>query len=89
MKKMEALGIGRPSTYAPTITTIQNRGYILRESRDGTERQLDQIDLKGQDIKVKKISRDIRCGKEEIVSLGYRNGRDGFPFQLFHEYHGL
>lgn len=54
---MEALGIGRPSTYAPTITTIQNRGYILRESRDGVERQLDQIDLKGQDIQVKKINR--------------------------------
>ena len=66
VKKMEALGIGRPSTYAPTITTIQNRGYILRESRDGTERQLDQIDLKGQDIKVKKISRIFGAEKKKL-----------------------
>ena len=63
---MEALGIGRPSTYAPTITTIQNRGYILRESRDGTERQLDQIDLKGQDLKVKKISRIFGAEKKKL-----------------------
>ena len=66
VKKMEALGIGRPSTYAPTITTIQNRGYILRESRDGTERQLDQIDLKGQYIKVKKISRIFGAEKKKL-----------------------
>ena len=66
VKKMEALGIGRPSTYAPTITTIQNRGYILRESRDGTERQLVQIDLKGQDIKVKKISRIFGAEKKKL-----------------------
>ena len=66
VKKMEALGIGRPSTYAPTITTIQNRGYILRESRDGVERQLDQIDLKGQDIKVKKINRIFGAEKKKL-----------------------
>ena len=66
VKKMEALGIGRPSTYAPTITAIQNRGYILRESRDGTERQLDQIDLKGQDIKVKKINRMFGAEKKKL-----------------------
>ena len=66
VKKMETLGIGRPSTYAPTITTIQNRGYILRESRDGVERQLDQIDLKGQDIKVKKISRIFGAEKKKL-----------------------
>ena len=66
VKKMETLGIGRPSTYAPTITTIQNRGYILRESRDGVERQLDQIDLKGQDIKVKKINRMFGAEKKKL-----------------------
>ena len=51
VKKMETLGIGRPSTYAPTITTIQNRGYILRESREGVERKTEIIELKGNDIK--------------------------------------
>ncbi len=38
VKKLEELGIGRPSTYAPTISTIQKRGYVHREEREGTER---------------------------------------------------
>ena len=38
VKKLEELGIGRPSTYAPTISTIQKRQYVVKESRDGTER---------------------------------------------------
>jgi len=40
VKKLEELGIGRPSTYAPTISTIQNRGYVTREDRPGEKRQL-------------------------------------------------
>jgi len=38
VKKLEELGIGRPSTYAPTISTIQKRGYVHKEERNGTER---------------------------------------------------
>jgi DNA topoisomerase-1 len=38
VKKLEELGIGRPSTYAPTISTIQNRGYVVKEDRDGRQR---------------------------------------------------
>ena len=38
VKKLEELGIGRPSTYAPTISTIQKRGYIIKESRAGKDR---------------------------------------------------
>jgi len=45
VKKLEELGIGRPSTYAPTISTIQNRGYILREDRPGEKRQVMIITL--------------------------------------------
>jgi len=40
VKKLEELGIGRPSTYAPTISTIQNRGYVMREDRPGEKRNL-------------------------------------------------
>ena len=46
VKKMEELGIGRPSTYAATITTIQKRGYIDKENRDGFERVSQLIELK-------------------------------------------
>ena len=38
VKSMEELGIGRPSTYAPTITTIQKRGYVQKGDSEGTER---------------------------------------------------
>ncbi len=66
VKKMEALGIGRPSTYAPTITTIQNRGYILKESRDGVERQIDQIKLQGEKILETKVSRVFGAEKKKL-----------------------
>src|SRR5258708_4807425 len=39
VKKLEELGIGRPSTYAPTISTVQKRGYVVKESREGEERK--------------------------------------------------
>ena len=45
VKKLEELGIGRPSTYAPTISTIQNRGYVSREDRPGEKRQIKIISL--------------------------------------------
>ncbi|NCB09959.1 MAG: DNA topoisomerase I, partial [Bacteroidia bacterium] len=46
VKQLEELGIGRPSTYAPTITTIQNRNYVVKEDRLGVERNFDVITLK-------------------------------------------
>jgi DNA topoisomerase-1 len=45
VKKLEELGIGRPSTYAPTISTIQNRGYVSREDRPGEKRPVKIITL--------------------------------------------
>ena len=45
VKKLEELGIGRPSTYAPTISTIQNRGYVSREDRPGEKRHIKIIAL--------------------------------------------
>ena len=50
VKKLEEMGIGRPSTYAPTITTIQKREYILKESRDGRERISKELLLKNNQI---------------------------------------
>ena len=48
VKKLEELGIGRPSTYAPTISTIQNRGYVVKEDRPGSERKINLIRLENK-----------------------------------------
>ena len=45
VKKLEELGIGRPSTYAPTISTIQNRGYVSKEDRPGEARKIKTLKL--------------------------------------------
>jgi DNA topoisomerase-1 len=50
VKKLEELGIGRPSTYAPTISTIQNRGYVVKEEREGRQRNFRVLTLKGDNI---------------------------------------
>lgn len=46
VKKLEEMGIGRPSTYAPTISTIQKRNYVLKESREGTPRKYTEMVIK-------------------------------------------
>ena len=53
VKKLEEQGIGRPSTYAPIITTVQNRGYVVKEDRPGTEREYTELVLSGQKITAK------------------------------------
>lgn len=47
VKKLEEMGIGRPSTYAPTISTIQKRNYVVKESRDGTPRKYVEMKIAG------------------------------------------
>ena len=59
VKKLEELGIGRPSTYAPTISVIQKREYVVKESREGTKRQYDHLLLKNNKIE--------ETGKTEIT----------------------
>ena len=58
VKKLEELGIGRPSTYAPTISTIQKRGYVIKENRDGKERKYQELSLKSDKI-TKKTKTEI------------------------------
>jgi DNA topoisomerase-1 len=63
VKKLEELGIGRPSTYAPTISTIQNRGYVVKEERDGKQRAFIAITL--ENGKVTKETRTEITGAEK------------------------
>ncbi|QBQ41464.1 type I DNA topoisomerase [Sphingobacterium psychroaquaticum] len=58
VKKLEELGIGRPSTYAPTISTIQNRGYVVKEDRDGRERSYVTLTVE-QEAVVEQIKTEI------------------------------
>ncbi|MDQ1351220.1 MAG: topoisomerase [Acidobacteriota bacterium] len=51
VKKLEEMGIGRPSTYAPTISTIQQRGYVVKEEREGVSREYAVITLVKDQIK--------------------------------------
>ena len=63
VKKLEELGIGRPSTYAPTISTIINRGYVLKQNKDGVRRPYAQITLSKGKLTEKEHSEVV--GKEK------------------------
>jgi DNA topoisomerase-1 len=67
VKKLEELGIGRPSTYAPTISTIQNRGYVEKGTVEGIERSYSQLLLEGDAIQEKKLSESIGSDKGKMV----------------------
>ena len=63
VKKLEELGIGRPSTYAPTISTIQKRGYVVKEEREAIERKYEVLSLDEKGIK--EGSQTERTGAEK------------------------
>ena len=67
VKKLEELGIGRPSTYAPTISTIQSRNYIEKGSVDGTEREYVQFELKNDKISEKNLTETVGSDKGKLV----------------------
>ena len=66
VKKMEELGIGRPSTYAATITTVQKRGYVEKDSREGKERNSKSIILKDSELVTKDIKINYGAEKNKL-----------------------
>lgn len=66
VKKLEELGIGRPSTYAPTISTIEKRGYVVKESREGRERKYRELTLKGGALEAKTRSEITGTEKQKL-----------------------
>ena len=67
VKKLEELGIGRPSTYAPTISTIQNRNYVEKGTIDGVEREYTQLVLNKGQVKDNLLTEKVGSDKGKLV----------------------
>ena len=73
VKQLEELGIGRPSTYAPTISTIQKRGYIEKGQNEGEQREYQQISLKKGTVSAKILSEKTGSDKGKLVPTDIGN----------------
>ncbi|HTI61505.1 type I DNA topoisomerase [Mucilaginibacter sp.] len=83
VKKLEELGIGRPSTYAPTISTIQNRGYVVKEDREGKARSFKVMTLKGQNITKEEKSENTGAERGKLFPTDIGSVVNDFLVQYF------
>ena len=67
VRKLEELGIGRPSTYAPTISTIQQRGYVEKGNKSGTQRKYGIITLKNGKLAEKECKETVGAEKAKLM----------------------
>ncbi len=73
VKRLEELGIGRPSTYAPTISTIQKRKYVEKGAVDGVERKYIQLRMKNQTVTEKTLTEKVGSDKGKLVPTDIGN----------------
>ena len=90
VKKLEELGIGRPSTYAPTISTIQNRGYVVKEDRDGKQRNFRVLTLKNANITKEEKTENTGAERGKLFPTDIGSVVNDFLVQYFNgivDYH--
>lgn len=85
VRKLEELGIGRPSTYAPTISTIQQRGYVEKGNKAGTSRKYDIITLKNGKITAKEGKENIGAEKAKLMPTDIGIVVNDFLLEFFPE----
>jgi DNA topoisomerase I len=83
VRKLEELGIGRPSTYAPTISTIQTRGYVEKTDLEGVEREITEITLQKGKITTVKSSVITGADRGKLVPTGIADVVTDFLVKYF------
>lgn len=73
VKRLEELGIGRPSTYAPTISTIQRREYIEKGTVEGKEREYEQLTLSNNEVSTNMLTERVGSDKGKLVPTDIGN----------------
>ena len=85
VRKLEELGIGRPSTYAPTISTIQQRSYVEKGNKPGTPRKYDIITLKNGKITAKEGKETVGAEKAKLMPTDIGIVVNDFLLEFFPE----
>lgn len=83
VKRLEELGIGRPSTYAPTISTIQRREYIAKGTVEGAERKYTQFTLQNGTVSSKELTEKVGSDKGKLVPTDIGNIVNDFLVENF------
>ncbi|MFK5958791.1 MAG: type I DNA topoisomerase [Lutibacter sp.] len=83
VKRLEELGIGRPSTYAPTISTIQRREYVEKGTIEGVDRNYTQLKLESKKVTTKNLTEKVGSDKGKLIPTDIGNIVNDFLVENF------